>query len=280
MTLARALIAEIPALRRFSRALLGDISQADACLEKMLTNLLSGVPIRFPTSANGNGMPLRLNLLGNLIDSLPARLDDTKHYGNFGMEKSAQLIFQRIPKRTLIAFLLRTLESLDDDDIAYVMGISPLQAHLLVELGSASIAGEISTNVLIIDSDPTTATLLSALIRDLGHSLCGIARTADEALHVVETEQPGLMISELLYPDPSSNIELFCKLLKHNDVPFIIITRHPELWTETKDLSPAGLITKPFLDDVVRATISKALFFNKRAKAPYWDHQKETQINH
>ena len=280
MTLARALIAEIPVLRRFSRALFGDVARADACLETILTNILSGTDSRFTSVPNGHVVDLRLKLLGSLVDALPARLDDFDPSCRCAMEKSAQTILRRIPKRPLLAFLLRTLEGLDDEDIAYVMGISPLQARLLVELGNASIAGEISTKVLIIDSDPAAGDLIGALIQELGHSLCGIAKTADEARDFIEREQPGLIISELVLSDQSVDITLFGSIPKFKDVPLIIITRFPEMWNESQGIYPAGIITKPFLKNVVRATISKALFFNRRSKVPYWDYQKEIQISH
>ena len=134
--------------------------------------------------------------------------------------------------------------------------------------------------MLIIDSDPAAGDLISALIQELGHSLCGIAKTADEARDFIEREQPGLIISELVLSDQSVDITLFGSIPKFKDVPLIIITRFPEMWNESQGIYPAGIITKPFLKNVVRATISKALFFNRRSKVPYWDYQKEIQISH
>lgn len=280
MALARALIAEIPALRRFCRAIFGDVSRADVCLEGVLTKVLNGTISRFSPSLNGNAEHLRLNLLGSLIEALPERLDDDHTAGYCREEKSAQAIFKRIPKRPLIAFLLRSLEDLDDNEIAYVMAISPLQAHLLVELGSASIAGEIATKVLIIDGDPAATERIGSLVRELGHHVCGIAQRADEALRLTEVEQPGLIISELVFSDQSPTLPIFSELLKIRDVPLIIVTKYPETWNDTLGIYPAGLITKPFLNDAVRTTISSALFFNRQSNAPFWSYMKTVQINH
>ena len=258
MTLARALIAEIPALRRFSRALFGNVTRADSCVEAMLTDLLTHSAGRLSSLSDGHEDGFRLNLLASLIATLPPRLDEFDPCGGCAMEKSTQSVLHRLPKRPLLAFLLRTLEGLNDDDIAYVMKISPLQARLLIELGSASIAGEISTKVLIIEGDPIVAGRLSSLMK------------------LTTDQQPGLIISELLLPDHTSTLELLFELLKIHDAALIIVTEYPDLWNNIYNIYPAGLITKPFLNETVRATISKALFFDRRSKAPFWNYENNS----
>ena len=276
MTLARALIAEIPALRRFSRALFGNVTRADSCVEAMLTDLLTHSAGRLSSLSDGHEDGFRLNLLASLIATLPPRLDEFDPCGGCAMEKSTQSVLHRLPKRPLLAFLLRTLEGLNDDDIAYVMKISPLQARLLIELGSASIAGEISTKVLIIEGDPIVAGRLSSLIEELGHEVCGIAGKIEDAMKLTTDQQPGLIISELLLPDHTSTLELLFELLKIQDAALIIVTEYPDLWKNIYNIYPAGLITKPFLNETVRATISKALFFDRRSKAPFWNYENKS----
>ena len=279
MTLARSLIAEIPALRRFSRALVGHVSRADALLEDALTELLSN-PAQMAPKPNGHHLDLRLGLLKGLLSTMPLRLDDADPCGGCAMEKAAHNILHRLPLRPRIAFLLKTLEELCDDQIAHVMDVSPLQARLLVELGSASIASAIETRVLIIESDSSTADGLSTLIEELGHTTCGKAHSPREALMLARQEKPGLILSELAFPEVSSGISMIEEILKDHDIPLIIITDRPDLWHKDCGITPAGIITKPFLSDTVRATVSKALFFNRRAKYPFWDYEKENFTRH
>ena len=279
MTLARSLITEIPALRRFSRALVGHVSRADALLEDALTELLSN-PAQMALKSNGHHLDLRLGLLKGLLSTVPLRLDEADPCGGCAMEKATQNILHRLPLRPRIAFLLRTLEELCDDQIAYVMGVSPLQARLLVELGSASIASEISTRVLIIESDTSTADGLSTLIEEFGHTTCGKAHSPGEALTLARQEKPGLILTELAFPEESSCISMIEEILKEHDVPVIVITDRPDLWQKDCGITPAGIITKPFLSDTVRAAISKALFFKRRAKYPFWEYERDDFTSH
>lgn len=279
MTLARSLIAEIPALRRFSRALVGQVSRADALLEDALTKLLSD-PAQISLQSNGHHLDLRLGLLKSLLSAMPLRLDKADPCGGSTMEKATQNILHRLPMRPRIAFLLRTLEELYDDQIAYVMGVSPLQARLLIELGSASIASAISTRVLIIESDASTADGLSTLIEELGHTTCGKAHSPREALTLASREKPGLILTELAFQEEASGISMIEEILKDHDVPVIVITDHPDLWQKDCGITPAGIITKPFLSDTVRTAVSRALFFDRRAKYPFWDYEKENFTSH
>ena len=48
-------------------------------------------------------------------------------------------------------------------------------------------------------------------------------------------------------------------------MPVIFITAYPERFLTGSRPEPAFLITKPFLTDTVKAVISQALFFNRKA---------------
>jgi len=93
-------------------------------------------------------------------------------------------------------------------------------------------------------------------------------------------EKPGLILSELAFPEVSSGISMIEEILKDHDIPLIFITDRPDLWHKDCGITPAGIITKPFLSDTVRATVSKALFLNRRAKYPFWDYEKENFTRH
>jgi len=279
MTPARSLVAEIPALRRFSRALVGHAGQADTLLEDALAALLSN-PLQSDARLADQRPALRLDLLKSLVGTLPIRLEESDPCGGCAMERAAQSILLRLPMRPRIAFLLRTLEELCDDEIAYVMGVSTLQARLLVELGSASIAGEISTRVLIIESNASTADQLENIVKELGHTSCGKARSSSEALALADRENPGLILTELTLPDELSGHTMLHELLKNHDVPVIIITERPELWVNNSNISPAGFITKPFLSETVRSSICNALFFNRRAKYPFFIYEAKNLTSH
>ncbi|NBU13137.1 MAG: response regulator, partial [Alphaproteobacteria bacterium] len=155
-----------------------------------------------------------------------------------------------------------------------------LQGGSLFRGQTTSIASEISTRVLIIESDASTADGLSTLIEELGHTTCGKAHSPREALTLASREKPGLILTELAFQEEASGISTIEEILKDHDVPVIVITDHPDLWQKDCGITPAGIITKPFLSDTVRTAVSRALFFDRRAKYPFWDYEKENFTSH
>jgi DNA-binding LytR/AlgR family response regulator len=65
--------------------------------------------------------------------------------------------------------------------------------------------------------------------------------------------------------DGSSGLEAVNEILTAIDVPVIFITAYPERLLTGDKPEPAFLITKPFKPEAVKAAISQALFFDRRA---------------
>jgi CheY-like chemotaxis protein len=94
----------------------------------------------------------------------------------------------------------------------------------------------------------------------------GIARTHSEAISAVKKKQPGLILADIQLADGSSGLDAVNEMLASFSAPVIFITAYPERLLTGERPEPAFLITKPFQPETVKAVISQALFFEKRAE--------------
>jgi len=102
-------------------------------------------------------------------------------------------------------------------------------------------------------------------VRDLGHEVTGVARTHREAVEMVRARAPGLVLADIQLADGSSGLEAVNEILTQINTPVIFITAFPERLLTGEKPEPAFLVTKPFRPETVKATISQALFFDRKA---------------
>jgi CheY-like chemotaxis protein len=106
---------------------------------------------------------------------------------------------------------------------------------------------------------------LLALVTELGHNVSNIARTQKEAVAAIKEQTPGLVLADIHLADGSSGLDAVNDILAACAVPVIFITAYPERLLTGERPEPTFLVTKPFRPEVVKAIISQALFFDRRA---------------
>jgi CheY-like chemotaxis protein len=146
------------------------------------------------------------------------------------------------------------------------MDCSVAEAQEFIEVAGREIADQIRTDVLIIEDEPLIALDLQSLVEDLGHAMVDVARTHREAVAAMQKFQPGLILADIQLADGSSGLEAVNEILGTLEVPVVFITAYPERFLTGARPEPAFLIPKPFLTETVRAVISQALFFRRKAQ--------------
>jgi CheY-like chemotaxis protein len=261
MTMSQAIAAQLPFLRRLSRALTGNQRIGDVYVQAALEALVAD-PDRLA------GQPdLRIGLYRLLLDvwrSVPinAQPDHNLPSAEVGALKN----LDALTPRSRVAFLLRSLEGLSLDEVARVMECDHDEAVSLIEMAGREIADQIRTDVLIIEDEPLIALDLQSVVEELGHHVVDGARTHREAVAAIDRFHPGLILADIQLADGSSGLEAVNEILGSHEVPVIFITAYPERFLTGSRPEPAFLITKPFLADTVKAVISQALFFQRRAR--------------
>jgi CheY-like chemotaxis protein len=257
MTIASEIGPQLPFLRRFARALSGsqEIGDADvaATLEALIANpsrLAEGAPVR--------GALYRAFVQLWSSEALHRR---APALATSAVDRHLEALTP-LPRQ---AFLLRTIEGFSVGETAWILGKSTEDTERLIGAASREIAEQMETSVLIIEDEPIIALDIEAIVRDLGHDVAGIARTHKEAVALATERRPGLVLADIQLADGSSGLDAVNSILRQSALPVIFITAFPERLLTGEKPEPAFLITKPFQTEVVKAAISQALFFDRRA---------------
>jgi DNA-directed RNA polymerase specialized sigma24 family protein/CheY-like chemotaxis protein len=259
MSLASEIAPQLPFLRRFARALSGSQASGDAYVAATLEVLIAD-PSQFSRELPGRHALYKLFLqLWSSTNDMRRR--QPPHQLSAAVDRHLDALTP-LPRQ---AFLLRTIEGFSLDETAVILGKSASETARLLDAAGREIAEQVATNVLIIEDEPIIALDIEAIVRDLGHEVAGIARTGKEATTLAADREPGLVLADIQLADGSSGLDAVNNILLRTTVPVIFITAFPERLLTGEKPEPAFLITKPFQPEAVKAAISQALFFDRRA---------------
>lgn len=259
MSIATEIAPHLPYLRRFARALTGTQTSGDAYVVATLEALIAD-PQSFPREISPRLALYRMflqmwSLVG--LNSQPTLPDAER--------SAAERNLEALTPRPRQAFLLRTVEGFAIEEVAAIMAIPTEAAAALVQSAGQEIAEQVATDVLIIEDEPIIALDIETMVEELGHRVIGVARTHREAITLAAKKRPGLVLADIQLADGSSGLEAVNEILGAIEVPVIFITAYPERLLTGDRPEPAFLITKPFQPEAVKAAISQALFFDRRA---------------
>lgn len=258
MNISREIAPHLPYLRRYARSLCGSQKSGDAYVVATLETLVADID-SFPAHMSAKvGL---YHLFMRCWTSIALNVHE-KPSDEFS---AAQRNISLLTPRSRQAFLLRTVEGFSTQDVAAILSIDASEVEDLIADAGREIAERVATDVLIIEDEALIAQDIEFIARDLGHHVIGIARTHKEALELVDGRQPGLILADIQLADGSSGLNAVNDMLQDFDCPVIFITAFPERLLTGERPEPAFLISKPYKVDTVKATISQALFFERKA---------------
>ena len=263
MSLGQELAPHLPFLRRYARALTGTQGHGDAFVRATLEAIVAS-PDDFPRNVDPR---LGLYRTFHAIWSSANIEEDLDDAGTDDPENIAQARLARITPLSRQALLLTAMEGFTPEDTGYLIGAEPDEVESLVAEALAEIERQTRAEVLIIEDEPIIAMDIETIVRDLGHSVTGVAVTRDEAVSQALARRPGLVLADIQLADDSSGIDAVKDILAEFQVPVIFITAFPERLLTGERPEPTFLITKPFQRSTVKAAIAQALFFD-RATVP------------
>ncbi|HEV7339397.1 MULTISPECIES: response regulator [Bosea] len=259
MSIAKEIAPHLPYLRRFARALSGTQASGDAYVVATLEALVED-PGSFPRD-----VAPKLGLYRIFLQLWSSVGLNDKATPQDAERSAVERNLDALTPRPRQAFLLRTVEGFPIEEVGEIMMISTAEAAGLVQSAGQEIAEQVATDVLIIEDEPIIALDIETMVEELGHRVTGVARTHREAIALVGKKRPGLVLADIQLADGSSGLDAVNEILGSIDVPVIFITAYPERLLTGDRPEPAFLITKPFQPEAVKAAISQALFFDRRA---------------
>ncbi|MBA3676998.1 MAG: response regulator [Sphingosinicella sp.] len=259
MSLGQDLAPHLPFLRRYARALTGSQGHGDNFVRATLEAIVAA-PDDFPRDVDP-----RLGLYRTfhaIWSSANIEEDPGASSGFDDAEGIAQARLGRITPLSRQALLLTAMEGFTPEDTGYLIEASASEVDNLVAEALTEIERQTRAEVLIIEDEPIIAMDIETIVRDLGHTVTGVAVTRDEAVAQAMARRPGLVLADIQLADDSSGIDAVKDILQEFSVPVIFITAFPERLLTGERPEPTFLITKPFQRSTVKAAIAQALFFD------------------
>ncbi|WP_045387995.1 response regulator [Falsirhodobacter sp. alg1] len=248
--------ANLPYLRRYARALTGSQSTGDAFAAATLEAILEDTSIFEGIDNAKVGLFHAFHLVWA---SAGAPLGDPDNR----MSEKAQNYMANLTPNTREALLLHAIEGFTHDEIGAIMQVEADEATDLVEIAQREMSNAVAGKVMIIEDEAIIAMDISAIVKEMGHEITGIARTRTEAGALAARERPDLVLADIQLADNSSGVDAVNDILKQfDDMPVIFITAFPERLLTGQMNEPAFLITKPYHEDQVRSAVSQAMFFS------------------
>ncbi len=251
---ATAIGASLPHLRRYARALTGSQEAGDALAAQTLEALIAD-----PALAAGHEPRVALF---RAFHGVWARAGAPLSEPQGRMEARAQAHMSRLTPNTREALLLHAIEGFLPQEIGEIMSVPPKTAADLIDTAIREMEDSVAGRVMVIEDEAIIAMDISAIVREMGHRVTGVARTRTEAVRLAMDTRPDLVLADIQLADNSSGIDAVNDILgEFQDLPVIFITAFPErLLTGTRP-EPAFLITKPYSEEQVRSAVSQAMFF-------------------
>ena len=247
----RELMAQLPYLRRYARALTGSPARGDALVTRALEQFLDE-----RADAPAGGAALRLALYARLN----VLADEADGGGVRGSTHPVEIALNTLDEADRRLYLLVNLEDITLADAADALGMAPERAVERLSHSREVVRNHLTAVILIVEDDAIIAFDLAETVRGMGHIVCGNATTMDEALALAAEHTPTLALMDIRLAEGDNGIEVARELRRQRFLPVIFVTAFPD------ELAKRGLehlgpvIPKPFTRDQIEQAITRAVF--------------------
>lgn len=116
-------------------------------------------------------------------------------------------------------------------------------------------------NIGIVEDEMVIARTIESSLDDLGYDHCGPATTYGEALELLETDRPDLLLLDINLGGKKDGIDVAEKINLLYKIPFIFLTANSDMATieRAKKVKPHAYIVKPFNKEELYAAIEIAV---------------------
>jgi PAS domain S-box-containing protein len=118
-----------------------------------------------------------------------------------------------------------------------------------------------NSSILIVEDDIIVANNLQDRLKGLGHTVCGIASSGEEALAIAAKTRPDLVLMDIKLRGTMDGVSAALGIRSHYDIPVVYLTGYADDVTlqRAKISEPYGYILKPFEVRDLHTTIEMAL---------------------
>ena len=122
--------------------------------------------------------------------------------------------------------------------------------------------------IMVVEDEWVVADHLCRNLKDLGYTVCSTASTGDEAIRMVETDRPDLILMDIVLKGEMDGIEAADRISLRFDIPIIYLTAYSNhgYIERAKHTRPFGYMVKPFKEQELYSNIEMALHKHRTDK--------------
>ncbi len=122
--------------------------------------------------------------------------------------------------------------------------------------------------ILVVEDEWIIAKQISGNLKDFGYEVCPIACSGEDAIRMVKTERPDLILMDIVLKDKMDGIDAVKQIALQFDIPVIYLTAYttPEYLERAKHTKPFGYLVKPFKEQELYTNIEMALYKHREDK--------------
>jgi RNA polymerase sigma factor (sigma-70 family) len=249
------IVSEIPYLRRHARLLSGSKDVGDEyvrlCLELVMAE---------PERLQGGDLRVRLFQAFHSVWAVinPAEAELATNETTTQEERIEQGLAALAPTERRV-LLLVAVEDFSYEAVAQILGLDTEAVRRHFTKARRDLDEQVTCTVLIMEDEPLIAMELCRIVQEMGLTVVGTASRQDDALEAVERDRPGLVLADIQLQDNGSGIVAAHGILQQLNVPIVFVTGYPDRLLTGEGFEPAFIVTKPFREDALKATIAQAL---------------------
>jgi len=117
-------------------------------------------------------------------------------------------------------------------------------------------------SILIVEDETIVAEDLASVVRHLGHDVAAITATGEEAIELVRSLSPALVLMDIRLAGAMDGIAAAQQIHRECKVPVLFLTAHsePDMIERAQQASAIGYILKPYDERDIRIQIEMALY--------------------
>lgn len=125
-------------------------------------------------------------------------------------------------------------------------------------------------HILIVEDESIVAESLQDRLEKLGYNVAGLAASGEDAIQLVKTKSPDLVLMDIMLAGKMDGIEAAETIRERFEIPVVYLTSYSDSGTlkRAKITQPFGYLIKPFKERELHTTIEIALH----------KHQLETKL--
>ncbi len=114
--------------------------------------------------------------------------------------------------------------------------------------------------ILIVEDEYVISRMTGLTLKMLGYTVVGTTKTGEDAITMSSRLKAELILMDITLAGEMDGIEAAEVIIEEQQIPVVYITAQTdnEVLERAKRTKPAGIITKPFSDTVLKESIEKA----------------------